>query len=244
MHYPLKPPVKKWTKTVAAPCAACIVREKVFCTVLSDPELQEMAKFTVNVSMPARQTILNEGDPSTLFYNVTAGVLKIFKQLPDGRQQITGFLYPGDFLGIARSKHYAYSAESITDVRLCRFKNSELEHMFKKVPSLESWMLDTASNELIQAQDQLLLLGRKTAIERLCSFLLSVCSRASIIRAESNVIHLPMGRESIADYLGLTTETISRTFSKLKKSGVILSTGKGSIEIADMQAIRKMATGS
>ncbi len=244
MHYQLKPPVKKWSKTIASPCAACVVREKVFCTVLSDPELQEMAQFTVNVSMPAKQTILNEGDTSALLYNVTDGVLKIFKQLPDGRQQITGFLYPGDFLGIAKSKHYAYSAESITDVRLCRFKNAELENMFKKIPKLETWMLDTASNELIQSQDQLLLLGRKTAVERLCSFLLSISTRASLLGAKANNIHLPMGRESIADYLGLTTETISRTFSKLKKSNVIKSTGKGNIEIANMQAIRNLAIGS
>lgn len=243
MDYPLKSPIKRWSKTIAAPCAACAVREKVFCAVLSDHELQEMAKFTVNVSMPAKQTILNEGDASTLFYNVTHGVLKIYKQLPDGRQQITGFLYPGDFLGIAKSKYYAYSAETITDVRLCRFKNVELEHMFNKVPNMESWMLNTASNELIQAQDQLLLLGRKTAIERLCSFLISISTRASLLGKQTDTINLPMGRESIADYLGLTTETISRTFSKLKNIGIIASTGKGSIGITDIHAMRNLASG-
>ena len=244
MHYPLKPPVKKWSDSVAAPCAACAVKDKVFCTVLSDQELKDMAAFTFNVSMAAKQTILNEDDVSTHLYNVTEGVVKIYKLLPDGRQQVTGFLYPGDFLGIAKSEFYAYSAEGVTNVRLCRFNHTDLESMFNKVPRLESWMLNTASNELIQAQDQLLLLGRKTATERLCSFLLSLSKRAEIRGEESDRIYLPMGRESIADYLGLTTETISRTFSKLKKSKIIASPGKGAVEIFDLQVMQELAQNS
>ncbi|MBT3601602.1 MAG: helix-turn-helix domain-containing protein [Candidatus Latescibacteria bacterium] len=213
---------------------------------MSDAEMNEMSAFTFNVSMKAKQIILNEEDVSTHLYNVTEGVAKIYKHLPDGRQQVTGFLYPGDFLGIAKSEFYAYSAESVTNIRLCRFNHADLENMFKKVPRLESWMLNTASNELIQAQDQLLLLGRKTAMERLCSFLLSLSKRA-INRGESpHAIYLPMGRESIADYLGLTTETISRTFSKLKKSDIISSQnlGKSAVEISDMQALQEWAQSS
>ncbi len=244
MQYPLKDPIKRWSDSIPAPCAACGVRDSVFCSVLSDQELQSLSSFAFNVSAGSREIILNEGDPAAHLFNVTEGLVKLYKLLPDGREQVTGFLYSGDFLGIAMNDTYAYSAEAITPVRLCRFNRKDLENMFREAPHLENRMLNMASNELVQAQDQLLLLGRKTAKERLCSFLLSLSRRAERRGDSPNQIPIPMGRDAIADYLGLTTETVSRTFSKLKKDKIISLAKGGNVEIADLELVIDLAEAS
>ena len=244
MQHTLKDPIKRWSDSVSAPCAACGVRDSVFCSVLSDQELQRLSSFAFNVRQEAHETILSEGDSSDHLFNVTEGLVKLYKLLPDGRAQITGFLFSGDFLGIAMNDTYAYSAEAITPVRLCRFNRKDLEGMFLEAPHLETRMLNMASNELAQAQDQILLLGRKTAKERVCSFLLSISHRAERRGESATDIPIPMGREAIADYLGLTTETVSRVFSKLKKDNVIKITKGGIVEIPDLDLLADMAENS
>ncbi len=244
MQRTLKDPIKRWSDSIPAPCAACGVRESVFCSVLSDQELQQLSSFALNVSQDAREIILSEGDSADHLFNVTEGLVKLYKLLPDGREQITGFLFSGDFLGIAMNDTYAYSAEAITPVRMCRFNRKDLEGMFRQSPHLETRMLNMASNELAQAQDQILLLGRKTAKERVCSFLLSLSQRAERRGESAHEIPIPMGREAIADYLGLTTETVSRTFSKLKKENVIKSNKGGVVEIPDLEELASLAEDS
>ncbi|BBK44293.1 Crp/Fnr family transcriptional regulator [Allostella vacuolata] len=225
------------------PCSACDVRQLSICDVLGAPELRRLADIVATVSFAAHRTVLSEGEPAELLYNVTLGTVKLYKLLADGRRQITGFLFPGDFLGIALEHHYAYSAEAVTDVTLCRFPRRRLERLLEDMPKLEKRLLANASNELAAAQDQMVLLGRKTAREKIASFLANLAVRAERRGQPSNPIALPMGRSDIADYLGLTTETVSRTFTQLKTQRIITLEPGNLVRLADPLAIEELAAG-
>ena len=113
-------------------------------------------------------------------FNVTSGVVKLYKLMLDGRRQITGFLLPGDFLGLASRTGYSYSAEAVTPVSLCRFPRHRLEEAFDRFPHLQRRLFDIANDELVAAQDQMLLLGRKTALEKnILIFIVPLRARAA-----------------------------------------------------------------
>ena len=203
------------------PCRACAVREMSVCSALSDAELNRLDSIAAKSKFQAGETIFFEGDSAEYLFNVTSGVVKVYKLLADGRRQITGFLFSGDFLGLALRNTFTYSAEALDAVAVCRFPRKPFERLLDEFPALEKRLLRSASNELAAAQDQMLLLGRKTARERLATFLLGMSERA-IRRGESaSNLSLPMGRADIGDYLGLTIETVSRSFTGLRKDGLI-----------------------
>ncbi len=226
------------------PCAACGIRDLSICSVLDADELARLAAIATNVSLVHNQTIVEEGEPADYLFNLTKGAVKLYKLLPDGRRQITGFLFEGDFLGIALNEKYAYSAEAVNDVTLCRFPRRKLEALLDEFPKLEKRLLGVASNELVQAQDQMLLLGRKTAREKVVSFLLLLSRRAADRGLDSRTVYVPMSRSDIADYLGLTTETVSRTFTNLKRDGHIGLKAGGHVELLDMDALEELADGA
>ncbi|MBX6321330.1 MAG: helix-turn-helix domain-containing protein [Rhodospirillaceae bacterium] len=219
------------------PCADCGVREQTLCGALQPEEMARMAAITQRVRFKAHEPIFGEGEPAAHVYNVTGGMVKIYKLLPDGRRQITGFLGVGDFLGMAIGDTYAYSAEAITEARLCRFQRSKLEALLIAMPQLQRRLFVMASTELCAAQDQMLLLGRKTARERLCSFLLYLSQRAVRSGQKPSPVLMPMTRADIADYLGLTTETVSRTLTQLKSRGLIALLPGGKVRLNDPEAL-------
>lgn len=175
----------------------------------------------VEESFDPHSHLINEAENADNLFNITAGCVRLYKLLGDGRRQITGFLFPGDFLGLAVDETYGYSAEAITKVEACRFPRRRFEGLLDDIPKLERRLLGLASNELAAAQDQMLLLGRKTAQEKVASFLLTLSHRARQAGRTDNPVELPMSRSDIADYLGLTTETVSRTFTQMKRTGAI-----------------------
>jgi len=226
------------------PCADCSVRDMSVCAVLAPDELENLAAIANDYVVPEGRAVINEGDDATSLFNVTAGVLKLYKLLPDGRRQITGFLYPGDFLGLAVNDRYGYTAETVEPVRLCRFPRAPLEVLLNTYPRLKDRLFTMASNELAAAQDQMLLLGRKTARERIATFLLLLQTGAKRRGQSPNPVRLPMNRGDIADFLGLTTETVSRTISNLKRSGTIALRETGMVEIRDHEALNEIAGGN
>ncbi|WP_259781428.1 Crp/Fnr family transcriptional regulator [Aestuariispira ectoiniformans] len=238
-----KPATRENSAEGLSPCAACAVRDLSLCNVLDEDELSMLASIVTSLEVPARAPIIDEGESADYLFNVTGGAVKLFKLLADGRRQITGFLFPGDFLGIAMNETYAYSAEAVSPVKLCRFPRAKLENMLDRFPHLEKRLLGMASNELAQAQDQMLLLGRKTAKEKLCSFLVSLARRAERRGDEPGPIYVPMSRADIGDYLGLTTETVSRTFTNLKRDGIIRLREGGMVEIPDFDHLEELADG-
>lgn len=226
------------------PCAACGIRDMAICSVLAPDELNQLVAITRQVDFTQGQTIIDEGEPANFLFNLTQGAIRLYKLLPDGRRQITGFLFEGDFLGIALNEQYAYSAEAIGDVGLCRFPRQKLEAMLDEFPHLEKRLLGVASNELAQAQDQMLLLGRKTAREKVVSFLSALSRRAVSRESDASPVYLPMSRADIADYLGLTTETVSRTFTNLKRDGYIQLKAGGYVELPNIEALEDVAEGA
>lgn len=158
-----------------------------------------------------------EGEPASTYNNITSGFVRLHKSLPDGREQVTGFARAGDFLGLASEDNYGVTATAIGAVTLCRFPRDRFRKLMHALPALEDRLLAVASHELVIAQERMLLLGRKTARERVASFLLDLAPPCG----EIGTIMLPMTRTDIADFLGLTIETVSRTLSAFRREGRI-----------------------
>jgi len=167
----------------------------------------------------------------------------VYKLLGDGRRQITGFLFAGDFLGLTHNEAYAYSAEALVPTKLCRFPRRRLESLLAEIPHLELQLLAMASHELAAAQDQMMLLGRKSARERVVSFILMLSDSAKRHGRPGDPVFLAMSRSDIADYLGLTTETVSRTVTLLRKQQLIELTDDRQIRLSKMSALREIAEG-
>lgn len=238
----LQDPVARY-RAASSPCKACPVRHLTLCAALEDEELAQMSAIVSTLELGPGDPLFDEGEPAGHVFNVTAGAVKVYKLLADGRRQMTGFLFPGDFLGLANEAIYAYSAEAVTHTTLCRFPRRKLENLLERFPKMERRLLGMASHELAVAQEQMLLLGRKTAREKIASFLLMLSRRAVQRGQKDNPVSVPMSRTDIGDYLGLTTETVSRTFTQLKQGGLIVLLTGGKVELADRAALEDMAEG-
>jgi CRP/FNR family transcriptional regulator len=226
-----------------SPCAACPVRPLSICSGLTFDELGELERIVARMALKAGAPIFDEGEPGEHRYNLTGGCVKIYKLLGDGRRQIIGFLFPGDFLGLAIGDEYAYSAETVVDTELCRFPRSSLEELMNRFPVLENRLLGATSNELAVAQDQMVLLGRKSAKEKVATMLLTFARRAEKRGGASNPVSMPMTRSDIGDYLGLTTETVSRTFTQLKTQGVISLEPGNQVRLKNLETLEELAQG-
>jgi len=173
----------------------------------------------------AGQIVFFEGDPALHVFAIRDGNLRICRQLHDGRRVITGFLAKGDIVGVSFKNRYLYSAEVLDDVAFQRQTKVAFEKQLLARPDLRPVLLSQLCDEVAAAQDQMVLLSCKSAEERLCSFLLARLQKSMAQGGEANVVNLPMTRLDIADYLGLTIETVSRTVTKLAGQG-ILSAGR------------------
>jgi CRP/FNR family transcriptional regulator, anaerobic regulatory protein len=236
------------TARPADQCIHCGARHYSVCNVIPAGDLDRLAATAVTMNVESGRTFICEGDPAEHFFNVTSGCAKLFKLLPDGRRQITGFAGMGTFLGLAVSTTYAFSAEALEPMKVCRFSRGRLRTLLDEFPAMEQRLLEVASNELVAAQEQMLLLGRKTARERMASFLIARTALPSTCLADgpalADVITLPMTRADIADYLGLTIETVSRSLTRFKAEGLIAIPAAGAIRICDLAALTRMAAGA
>jgi len=208
--------------------------------VIDPDDMTRLAQYSHRLAVMAGKTFIQEGEPASDFFIVTSGHVKIFALMPDGRRQITGFAQSGDFLGLASGSTYGFSAEALGPVSLCRFSRTGLNILKREFPDIEHRLMEEASRELVQAQKRMLLLGRKTARERLASFLLEQHHRSS---TKEIVIHLPMSRTGIADYLGLTIETVSRTLNALQREKLIAITQVTQITLLSLPALETLARG-
>ena len=220
-------------------CGMCPIRPFAVCGAIPENQLPRILTMVVPRTIAADDTLLQERDPAEHVYSITQGMLKLYKLLPDGRRQVTGFLIPGDFIGCVFGGVYAYSAEAVTSTRLCRFKRTDFLGLLQEFPGVDERLLRHACSELTAAQAQMLLLGRKTARERVASMLVQFLDRFDVI--EGQPMPLPMTRLDIADYLGLTTEAISRTLTSLKKEGLFRQLDKVSILVPEHDRIRAVA---
>lgn len=185
--------------------------------------------------------LFREGDHAENVFEVMSGTIRVFKLLPDGRRQIIGFLEAGDFLGLSFNDTYLYTAEAVTMAAVRRFPRRRLEALIDENPVVRRRLLAVTANELLTAQEQMVLLGRKSAKEKLCTFLMTLSRKAAKRGLSDTRLTMPMGRSDIADYLGLTIETVSRTITCLKTAGLIRLLEGHKIELADPDAISDLS---
>ena len=224
------------------PCFDCAVRELAVCGVLESAALRAFKSSGPTVRYKAGETVVFEADEAANVYSLTSGLLRLSKLLPDGRRQIAGFLFPGDFLGITMEEEHAFTAEAIASSTLCRFPRRQFDAFIADHPALERRLYAVAAHELAAARQQLVLLGRKTATERIASFLLMLAGRCRSL-GDGDAIGFLMSRADIADYLGLRIETVSREISALKAARLIQLTGRQSFRIVDRGRLEQLAEG-
>lgn len=224
------------------PCQGCEVRDKAVCGVLDCDRLEEFRNLGWTLKLAPGQALFHEGDPATRVFTLTKGTLKLYKLLADGRRQVTGFLHPGDFLGISVDDEHAFSAEALEPSQLCWFPRARFDDFVEDQPKMERELYRMAAHELAAAQQQFVLLGRKTASERLASFLLLLADRTQEAEGKKpGTVQLPMSRSDIADYLGLTKETVSRVISALKRDRIIRLESLEMIRILDRGGLEQLS---
>lgn len=226
------------------PCATCPVRPITICRGLDAPTLAGMRSLGTMQRLQPEQSVFHEGDPARRVFMVTHGALKLYTLLADGRRQITGFMFPGDFLGVSVEDEYAFTVEALEETELWWFSRGAFDRFIGEHPQVERELYRMAAHELAEAQRQMVLLGRKSAAERLASFFLSLLDRSERASGEPETnFDLPMSRIDIADYLGLTKETVSRMLAHLRSRGLIRLQSQSEVEVLDRDGLRAMAQG-
>lgn len=185
-------------------------------TIGTDPLLQQIQFMGAAMSFPRNAEIFGENEPAEYLYKIIDGVVRTYKILSDGRRQIGGFYQSGDIFGLEFTEEHSLAAEAITDVKVLVIKRSALAALADRDAGAARELYALTARELRRAQARILLLV-KSAQERVASFLLEMAERT----APNSAIELPMSRQDIADYLGLTIETVSRTLTSLETSAAI-----------------------
>lgn len=171
--------------------------------------------------LEAREHVFCEGDPRTHVFQVEEGTIVIYKVLPDGRRQVIGFAYPGDLLGLGSSSDHVFNAQATSAAKVRCLGAQALEEDAAHDAGLALKLYRAISLELSAARNLLISIGQQSALERVASFLVALATKRGEPDGKGTVIHLPMRRCDIADFLGLTIETVSRTLTKLRVMRVI-----------------------
>jgi len=224
-------------------CLTCGARAFSVCGSLQSDELAELDALAERDFVGAGDALIRQGDEAAHLFNISSGSVRVYRLLPDGRRQITGFLFAGDFVGLGAGDRYAFSVEAIEDATLCRFRKREYLALIRERPTLEAALLERATHELAAAQKQMLLLGRKTARERVASFLFDLPDLDPVRPSDEGHVRLPMTRTEIADYLGLTIETVSRELTRLKSTGLIEILSLKALRVIQPERLRALADG-
>jgi CRP-like cAMP-binding protein len=187
------------------------------------------------------RTIYFEGDEAAHYFKVRSGTVRLCKVTEDGRRQIAAFLTEGDLFGWTDQDNYNFSAEAVTDVTVEKFSRARIEESVKANPSMGRRVLALLSNQLASAHEHLLLLGRMTASERVATFLLELVRRQRNGNGAGASVELAMSRKDVADYLGLTVETVSRTMSALKRKGIIAFSEPEHVQLKQNTTLERLA---
>jgi len=222
-------------------CSDCPIRHRAVCARCEPDELQQLEQIKFYRSFDAGQNILWSGDKMDFVASVVTGVATLTQAMEDGRTQMVGLLLPSDFVGRPGREVAAYDVTAIAPVTLCCFRRRQFEELMLTTPHIGQRLLEMALDELDAAREWMLLLGRKTAREKIASLLAIIARRDTSAKSRMSdgriQIDLPLTRESMADYLGLTLETVSRQNSALKREGVIQLEGKRQILIPSVDRL-------
>lgn len=222
-------------------CGECPIRDRAVCAHCESDDLPELEATKFYRSFQAGQAIVWAGDRMDFVASVVHGVASLTQTLEDGRTQMVGLLLPSDFLGRPGRDRASYTVTALSDIQLCCFRRRPFEEMIARNHRLSARLLEMTLDELDAAREWLLLLGRKSAREKIASFLAILARREAMLNKQRPsgeiTIDLPLTREAMADYLGLTLETVSRQVSALKRDGVVRLEGKRRIVLPDFDAL-------
>lgn len=232
----------RWYQIPMSNCDLCVVRNRAICSALDAKELEALNAIGRTRRIDAGESLIWEGEDSVLVANVIEGVLKLSTNTEDGREQIVGVVYPSDFIGRPFGGTSGHGVTALTDAKVCVFARRDFDAFAREHPKLEHKLLERTLGELDRTRRWMLLLGRKSAAEKMASFLVEMVERlaGAGCRAERpNQRHLvlPFSRQQIADVLGLTIETVSRQFTRLKNEGIIELPSRRDVTILDYEAL-------
>ena len=224
-------------------CDTCVVRNQAICASLDKEEVAALNSIGRRRNLAAGESLIWEGEDSILVANVIEGVLKLATGTEDGREQIVGVVYPSDFIGRPFGGTTSHGVTALTDARVCVFSRRDFDAFASAHPALEHKLLQRTLAELDRTRRWMLLLGRKSASEKVASFLLELSERLAPAtcdttpEAHAKRFTLPFSRQQIADVLGLTIETVSRQFTRLKADGIIDLPSRREVLIRDVGAL-------
>ncbi|QYO77861.1 Crp/Fnr family transcriptional regulator [Devosia salina] len=220
-------------------CQSCEARHQGICGALNPEQLLALAKSTRRVRKDAGEELLADAMPISSYANVLRGVVKLSKVLEDGRQQVVGLQFAPDLLGRPFAAESRVSAEAASEVDLCLIPKPALETLLTQSAALEHLVMLQALRELDEARDWMVTLGRKSAAEKVASFLYLIATHIDPTEVEPETrFELPLTRADIGDFLGLTIETVSRQISRLKADGVIEILGNRHVTVPDLARLR------
>ncbi|MFC5568433.1 transcriptional regulator FnrL, partial [Rubellimicrobium aerolatum] len=219
----------------------CPIRHRAVCARCDEGELARLEEIKYYRSFAAGQPIAWAGDEMGFVASVVKGVATISQTMADGRKQMVGLLLPSDFLGRPGRASTPYDVTAVSEVTLCCFRRKPFEALLATTPAVAERLLDMSLDELDAAREWMLVLGRKTAREKIASLLTIVARREATVGLSAMTgrisIDLPLTREAMADYLGLTLETVSRQISALKAEGVLELGPQRRITVPDIRRL-------
>ncbi|QYX56393.1 Crp/Fnr family transcriptional regulator [Roseovarius sp. SCSIO 43702] len=222
-------------------CGDCPIRHRAVCARCESEELAVLDQMKFYRSFEAGQTVTWAGDRMDFVGSVVKGVATLTQTLEDGRTQMVGLLLPSDFIGRPGRELASYNAVATTDLVMCCFRRKPFEEMMRRTPQIAERLLEMTLDELDAAREWMVVLGRKTAREKIASLLAIIARRTASLHQEMPkgriVFDLPLTREAMADYLGLTLETVSRQISALRRDGLIELQGKRHVTVPDFHAL-------
>lgn len=185
------------------------------------------------------ETVFAEGEKTERVYKIIVGTVRLCRFTPSGRRHISDFVLAGDLLGFVERAAHPTTAEAVEDVTLISYPRSCLDRLAAQNPEIRAHVVCHLSDNLLEAQNHLFVLGCQSAKERLASFLMRLAGRVNLVAGET--LDLPMGRQDIADHLGMTVETVSRTISMLKNAGVLSVPSPHQMMLKDLSALHALA---
>lgn len=229
------------TPKLTLDCGDCPIRHNAVCARCDNDELAELEKIKYYRSFEAGQTIIWSGDEMDFVASVVSGIATLSQTMEDGRTQMVGLMLPSDFVGRPGRAIAPYDVVAVSDMLTCCFRRKPFEELMVKTPHVAQRLLEMTLDELDAAREWMLVLGRKTAREKIASLLMIIARRnaaLNLTRVQGKLeFDLPLTREAMSDYLGLTLETVSRQVSALKRDGVIELKGKRHVIVPDFDAL-------
>lgn len=221
----------------ATPATSSAPRAAVAPATAPVDELAALDRLGTVHSLRRDEVLFHECDPAEHYFKVVTGAIRSSKLLADGRRHVSEFYLPGDFIGLDATDSYLFSAEAMADTTVVRYVRRKVEALAFQEPRVGRRLLSIACHGFSAAQQKLVLLGRKTAEERIASFLLDLVDRIG----DRGRMSLPMSRTDIGDHLGLTMETVSRGLSHLKNEGIIALENSHQVLIRNREALEDLA---